>query len=112
MFVGIDVSKDQLDVHLRPPRPSRSRATARVSSSSWRVVAAGPELVVPRRPAASRSPSRPRSPPPACRSRSSIRPRSAFRPRHRPPRQDRSAGCRADRALRRAGPPRAAAGAR
>ena len=47
MFVGIDVSKDRLDVHLRPSAESFAvRATARGSSSSRALGRGWPELVV------------------------------------------------------------------
>jgi hypothetical protein len=62
----------------RPPRPSRWAATARGSSSSWRAWPwSVPRWSCSRRPAASRSPSRPRLLPAACRLRSSTQPRSA-----------------------------------
>ena len=106
MFVGIDVSKDRLDVHVRPDRRGvRRRARRRRPGRSGR--AAG-GLRRPwscsKRPAATRRSWRPPWPRPGCRSRWSIRARSATSPAPPAAGQDRRARRRRHRPFRRGGP--------
>ena len=112
VFVGIDVAKDRLDVHLRPSGEAFAvgRDAAGLTVLVERLAELAPSLVVLEATggfevtvaaalAAAQLPLAVVNPAPDPR----------LRPRDRPARQDRSAGCRGHRPLRRSGPAAAAA---
>ena len=79
-FVGIDVSKAHLDVHVRPTGDSFRVSHDDVGFATLleRVLPLTPTVVVLKPPGATRSPSPPRRPGPACPSPSSSRQTADF----------------------------------